>query len=98
MTSQRTNTTSRWVPMAIGLAVVTTAGWGFSQIWSSSLRAETRDPLIARADRPTEANKVTISVEGSYRVIRGNGMPDHETAKYPNSGNPTSIAPQNYIF
>jgi hypothetical protein len=43
-------------------------------------------------------NKVSISVEGNYRVIRGNGIPDHQTGAFPNSGNPNTMAPQNYNF
>jgi hypothetical protein len=42
--------------------------------------------------------RVTISVEGQYRVIRCNGIPNHETGEFPNRNNPNSIAPQNYSF
>lgn len=43
-------------------------------------------------------NVVSITVEGNLRVIRGNGLPDHETGAFPNSGNPHSITEQSYEF
>jgi len=32
-----------------------------------------------------------ISVDGYYRVIRSNGLPEHDTGRFPNSGNPHRI-------
>lgn len=32
-----------------------------------------------------------ISVDGNYRVIRSNGLPDHDTGRFPNAGNPHQI-------
>jgi len=43
-------------------------------------------------------SKVTITEEGAFRVIRANGLPNHATGKFPNSGNPNSIQAQNYHF
>jgi hypothetical protein len=43
-------------------------------------------------------NEVKIVVEGDYRIITANGIPDHSTGAFPNQGNPNSIAPQNYRF
>src|ERR1700677_4919590 len=43
-------------------------------------------------------NHVTITIEGEWRVIRANGLPDHVTGAFPNRHNPNSIAPQNYVF
>jgi len=37
-------------------------------------------------------------VEGAYRVITANGIPDHQTGQFPNRGNPHSIAPQDYRY
>jgi hypothetical protein len=45
-----------------------------------------------------KSNRVSITIEGDRRVIRANGLPDHETGKFPNRGNPNTIAPQNYVF
>src|SRR5581483_9955892 len=42
--------------------------------------------------------RVSITIEGVYRVIRSNGMPNHQTGQFPNRGNPNRIAPQNYEF
>ncbi len=44
------------------------------------------------------ASQVTITVEGEYRFIRANGLPDHETGQFPGRGNPNRIAPQSYSF
>jgi YHYH protein len=43
-------------------------------------------------------NVVTISVEGDVRVIRANGIPDHQTGRFPGPGNPNTIGPQKYEF
>ncbi len=43
-------------------------------------------------------SKVSITVEGDYRVIRANGLPDHATGQFPNHGNPNRISAQNYTF
>ncbi len=43
-------------------------------------------------------NHVTIAVEGEFRVIRANGLPDHLPGQFPNRGNPNSIEPQRYTF
>ncbi|MCC2113050.1 MAG: YHYH protein [Hyphomicrobiales bacterium] len=40
-------------------------------------------------------NKVSISVSGAKRCIVSNGLPNHWTGKFPNSGNPNRISAQN---
>ena len=43
-------------------------------------------------------NQVSIREEGGYRYIESNGLPDHSTGQFPNSGNPNSISAQNHQF
>jgi YHYH protein len=43
-------------------------------------------------------NEVSITVEGDYRIIRSNGIPDHPTGQFPNRGNPNAISPQRYNY
>src|SRR5688500_18463487 len=43
-------------------------------------------------------SRVTISVEGDFRVIRANGVPNHKTGAFPNRNNPNVISAQNYEF
>jgi hypothetical protein len=43
-------------------------------------------------------NDVSIKVEGDVRIIRSNGIPDHQTGQFPGPGNPNTIAPQSYEF
>lgn len=40
-------------------------------------------------------NSVSISVDKQQRCISSNGLPDHSTGTFPNSGNPNSISKQN---
>jgi hypothetical protein len=42
-------------------------------------------------------NQVSIAVEGDYRVIRANWIPDHTAGQFPNRNNPNRIAPQNHV-
>ena len=45
-----------------------------------------------------EANKVEITEKDGYRFIKSNGIPNHDTGKFPNAHNPNTISPQNYNF
>lgn len=42
--------------------------------------------------------KVTIVMQGPFRVIRSNGIPDHQTGAFPNEGNPNTISEQDYEY
>ncbi len=61
-------------------------------------------PLIAHegqgghAAAPTAAASVTITIEGDERVIRANGIPDHQPGAFPRKGNPNRISPQSHNF
>jgi hypothetical protein len=48
--------------------------------------------------KPAFASEVTITVEDGVRIIRSNGIPNHETGQFPNRGNPNTIALQRYEF
>lgn len=45
-----------------------------------------------------QTDSIQITIEGEKRVIRGNGLPNHETGDFPNSHNPNAIAEQSYEF
>ena len=45
-----------------------------------------------------ENSKVTNQIDGNTRIITSNGIPDHKTGAFPNSGNPNSISVQSYRF
>ena len=42
------------------------------------------------------AGNVSFTIEGDSRVIRSDGLPDHETGIFPNRGNPNRISAQHY--
>ncbi len=42
--------------------------------------------------------RVSITVQGPFRVIRSNGLPDHQTGAFPNQGNPNTISEQHYEY
>lgn len=48
--------------------------------------------------KPAYPNQVEIKVEGAYRVIKSNGIPNHNTGAFPGPGNPNTIAPQKYDY
>jgi hypothetical protein len=56
------------------------------------------DPTIITPAETSARNQVSITIQGDQRVIRSNGIPDHETGQFPNRGNPNRIAPQQYTF
>lgn len=41
---------------------------------------------------------VSITLQGPFRVIRSNGLPDHQTGAFPNEGNPNTITEQHYEY
>lgn len=43
-------------------------------------------------------NEVSITVEGAYRVIRCNAIPNHATGSFPNSRNPNAIEAQDLEY
>lgn len=45
-----------------------------------------------------KSGKVTITIEGGYRIFRANGLPDHAPGQFPNRGNPNSLSAQSYTF
>lgn len=61
---------------------------------------QSKDKLQIAYRTPTAlpANKVEISVSGSYRYIKTNCIPDHATGTFPNAGNPNSIKAQDVTF
>ena len=54
--------------------------------------------LVPATASPPLANRVSIQIEGPFRVIRANGVPNHRTGAFPNRGNPHRIAGQNYTY
>jgi hypothetical protein len=44
------------------------------------------------------APQCKIEVEGDKRVIKSNGIPDHEVGRFPNRGNPNGIQAQKYRY
>lgn len=47
---------------------------------------------------PSVPNQVTIEIVGYDRVIKSNGIPNHQTGQFPNSGNPNPITPQSHEY
>jgi hypothetical protein len=44
------------------------------------------------------APQCEIKIEGDKRIIKSNGIPDHEVGRFPNRGNPNGIQVQNYLY
>jgi hypothetical protein len=63
---------------------------------------ETGDPSHDKPSKESpkvgSANEVSIETTATQRIIRSNGMPDHEPGKFPNAGNPNRISAQKYEF
>jgi hypothetical protein len=47
---------------------------------------------------PAIPSEVSIRVDGEWRMIRANGIPDLPTGMFPGRNNPNAIAPQHYEF
>ena len=57
-----------------------------------------------RSNRPggdpnaKKENRVSITTEGDFRIIKSNGWPDHKPGQFPRRGNPNTAYPQDYTF
>jgi hypothetical protein len=60
------------------------------------LAAASPGELVTKGSQPD--SKATITVEGGYRLIRANGLPNHATGQFPGRGNPNRITAQSYSF
>ncbi len=63
----------------------------FSQVDPWKLFELAISPAYASSD-------VSIVIEGVYRIIKSDGLPNHITGEFPNAGNPNTISEQNYTF
>ena len=54
--------------------------------------------MICITGSANAANEVSIKQDGNYRYIKSNGIPNHTTGRFPNSGNPNAISEQNHSF
>jgi YHYH protein len=61
---------------------------GCTVLVSACLAASSQLPL----------NEVKITMDGEYRRIQANGIPDHTPGQFPNRHNPNVIGPQNYDY
>lgn len=43
-------------------------------------------------------NQVSIRINGQFRFLTANGIPDHAVGRFPNRNNPNTIRAQNYSF
>lgn len=55
-------------------------------------------PAAWSAEHHPFLKNVRVSVEGELLVVESDGIPNHETAEYPNASNPNRILKQNYRF
>lgn len=56
------------------------------------------EQLVPANEPPTESPQVSLSINDQYRIIRSNGIPDHDLGIFPNQGNPHNVTSQNYEF
>lgn len=50
------------------------------------------------ANQSISGQRVNITVQGNYRILQSNGLPDHATGQFPNQGNPNTIRSQQYSY
>ncbi len=55
-------------------------------------------PLLLMAFVPCAVMAATMTIEGNYRVIKSDGLPNHATGNFPNANNPNAIKAQSYTF
>lgn len=61
-------------------------------------RHETGQLPRARGATTLAKSIVRIEIRDGYRLVTANGIPNHETGRFPNRGNPNVVAEQSYTF
>ncbi len=63
-----------------------------------SATASSGASLVPATERAQHSQRVTIAVEGDFRMVTANGVPSHAVGPFPNGGNPHSITLQSYTL
>lgn len=82
----------------ITLAYVTNEPTGTTMNTQHLIKSSTLLALTALTALAVYANNATISTTTNQRCISSNGLPDHDTGRFPNSGNPHTISEQNINY
>jgi hypothetical protein len=57
-----------------------------------------RAKALAILSQAEAAARIEIDAAAGFRYVRADGLPDHETGRFPNAGNPNSIRAQSYTL
>ena len=71
------------------------AGRPHTRYHTATERAEV---TLKPANETLGSRQDSIDVSGTTRTITSNGIPSHPVGAFPNSGNPHTITPQDYVF
>ena len=74
------------------LLLVTTLMVGCGKNYTENVSQKRK--LVPADQEPPFENKVSIKVEGDYRIITSNNVPKHKIGKFPNEGNPNAMSEQ----
>lgn len=89
---------TRYLRMAVvGLSFLAAIGLQAHDDAESSVGRD-HDKAFDIAQATRSMNQVSITVEGGFRVISANGIPNHSIGRFPNNGNPNVISAQQHSF
>ena len=54
--------------------------------------------LVPATQNPVAQSRISINQQSGYRVIQSNGISQHKTGAFPNSGNPHTISEQTHSY
>ncbi len=84
---------------AICLMTSTAGGHGLQETNQAQASAERPKRFIDYFIRELNAKaNIRVDQQNGYRYIESDGLADHATGRFPNSGNPHTISAQNYKF
>lgn len=64
----------------------------------STVQSDGISRVVEATQPPISTSEYEMRIEGADRIITTNGVPEHNTGRFPNSGNPHSIEEQDYEF
>jgi hypothetical protein len=65
---------------------------------SSDNDSASHELMSAKVEQGSATGKVSIKIENGYRLMKSNGIPDHQPGEFPRRGNPNKIQSQSYQF
>jgi len=85
-----------WISFSLLMAGAAVAHPGHEGESTGSAEPQLVSVALAGSPGASTNASVSIVVDGAFRIVQSNGLPDHQPGTFPRRGNPNTIKPQCY--